>query len=178
MCLTQVMDWNTHQGRMHKHNARLGATFRKRSATGVTLGMSKTGSSASEAAPSLVRVSHSSCHGAGSCTTSLLLRGVSALERSSEDLFAGHLGVLGVSGTPDARPCNDNNITNNHNAFQPGLGACGASLSSPGRTVLSNLIGARIGQMMNVRHDHIVPDFSRLANMACACLLLLDWFIW
>ena len=35
------------------------------------------------------------------------------------------------------------------NAFQPGLGACGASLSSPGRLVLSDLIGARNGQMMN-----------------------------
>ena len=33
------------------------------------------------------------------------------------------------------------NNNNNENAFQPGLGACRASLSSPGRLILSDLIG-------------------------------------
>ena len=40
---------------------------------------------------------------------------------------------------------------------QLGLGACGAALSSPGRLVLSDCIGAGNRQMVNVRHDHIVP---------------------
>ena len=44
----------------------------------------------------------------------------------------------------------DNN-NNNNDAFQPGLGVCGASLSSPGRLVLSDLIGAGNRQMVNVR---------------------------
>ena len=57
----------------------------------------------------------------------------------------------------------NSNNNNYQDAFQPG--ACGASLSSPGRLVLSNLIGARNRQMVNVRQDHIVPDFPRLANM-------------
>ena len=51
---------------------------------------------------------------------------------------------------------NSNNNINNENAFQPGLGAWGASLSSPGRLALSDLIGARNRQMMNVRQDHLV----------------------
>ena len=46
---------------------------------------------------------------------------------------------------------------NNQTACQPGLGACGARLSSPGRLVLSILIGAGNIQMVNVRQDHIVP---------------------
>ena len=58
------------------------------------------------------------------------------------------------------------NNNNNYNAFQPGLGACGASVSSPGKLVLSDLIWAGNRQMMNVRQDHIVPYLPRLANMA------------
>ena len=46
----------------------------------------------------------------------------------------------------------------NKNACQPGLGACGASLSSPGRFILSDLIGAGNRQMVNVRQDHVVPN--------------------
>ena len=42
---------------------------------------------------------------------------------------------------------------NNNDACQPGLGACGASLSSPGRLVLNDLIGAGNRQMVNVRQD-------------------------
>ena len=34
------------------------------------------------------------------------------------------------------------------NMCQPGLGACGASLSLPGRLILSDLIGAENGQMV------------------------------
>ena len=57
-----------------------------------------------------------------------------------------------------AVPCPPNdNSNNNQNARQPGLGACGASLSSPGRLVLSNLIGAGNRQMVNVRQDHVAP---------------------
>ena len=59
---------------------------------------------------------------------------------------------------------NNNDNGNNQNAFQPGLGACGASLSSPGRLVLSNLIGARNRQKVDVRQDYIVPDIPRLAK--------------
>ena len=45
----------------------------------------------------------------------------------------------------------NNNIYSS--AFQPGLGACGASLSSPGRLVLSDLIGAgRRHQAKHVLH--------------------------
>ena len=59
-------------------------------------------------------------------------------------------------------PCNNNNCS----TCQPRLGACGASLSSPGRLVLSNLIGVGNRQMVNVRQDHIVTNVPRLANMA------------
>ena len=53
------------------------------------------------------------------------------------------------------------------NTCQPGLGACGASLSSPGRLVLSDLIEAGSRHIVNVGQDHIVPQlFPRLANMA------------
>ena len=56
------------------------------------------------------------------------------------------------------QPINLHKHTDNHNdtknACQPWLGACGASLSSPGRFVLSDLIGAGNRQMMAVRQDH------------------------
>ena len=39
-------------------------------------------------------------------------------------------------------------------------------MSLPGRLVLSDLIGAGNRQMVNVRQDHIIPNFPRLANMA------------
>ena len=42
--------------------------------------------------------------------------------------------------------CQHNNI-HHQNALWPGLGACAASLSSPGRLVLSDLIGAGNRQM-------------------------------
>lgn len=44
-------------------------------------------------------------------------------------------------------------INNNQNACQPGLGACAASPSSPGRLVLSDLIGARTRQMSYIDID-------------------------
>ena len=47
------------------------------------------------------------------------------------------------------------NNDNTQNAFQPGLGVCAASLSSPGTLVLSDLIRARNRQVVNVRQDHI-----------------------
>ena len=53
--------------------------------------------------------------------------------------------------------CMANN--NNNKACQPRLGVCGSSLSSPGRLVLSDLIRAGNRQMLNVRQDHIVPNF-------------------
>ena len=49
-------------------------------------------------------------------------------------------------------------------ACQPGLGACGAIVSSPSRLVLSDLIGAENRQLVNVRQNHIVPYFPRLAR--------------
>ena len=68
----------------------------------------------------------------------------------------------------DKGPCSQRHDVhcNNHHACQPRLGACGASLSSPGRLVLSDLVRAGNGQMVNVRQDHIVPNLLRLANMA------------
>ena len=53
--------------------------------------------------------------------------------------------------------CNHNN---NNNACQPGLGACGASLSSPGSLVLSDLIGAGDRQMVNVRQHHLLQTIK------------------
>ena len=41
---------------------------------------------------------------------------------------------------------------NNTSACQAGLGECGASLSLPGRLVLSDLTEAGNRQMVNVRH--------------------------
>ena len=64
---------------------------------------------------------------------------------------------------PDILHFSDNK---SQNTCQPGLGAWGASLSSPGRHVRSDLIGAGNRQMVNVRQDHIVPNSLRLANMA------------
>ena len=47
-------------------------------------------------------------------------------------------------------------VNDNHdcNACQPGLGACGASLTLSGRFVLSDLAGAENRHVVNVRHDH------------------------
>ena len=47
--------------------------------------------------------------------------------------------------------CSEHKENNNESMRQPGLGACGASLSSPGRIDLSDLIGEGNRQMMNVR---------------------------
>ena len=52
---------------------------------------------------------------------------------------------------------NDNNTDDDkYIMYQPGLGACGASLSSSGRVFLSDLIGVGDRQMVHVRQDHIV----------------------
>ena len=51
--------------------------------------------------------------------------------------------------------CCDNN-NNNQNECQPGLRACGASLSSPGRLVLSNFMRVKNRQTMHVGQNHIV----------------------
>ena len=53
-------------------------------------------------------------------------------------------------------------LNNCNNACQPRLGACGASLSSPGRIVLSDLIRAGNRQVMNVKQDHVVLIFLGL----------------
>ena len=45
---------------------------------------------------------------------------------------------------------------------QPGLGACGASLSSPGRRVLSDLTGAGNRQMVNIRLDCMAQSFQQV----------------
>ena len=64
------------------------------------------------------------------------------------------LRVLSCKQCDVMRPC------------QPGLGTCGASVSLPGRLVLSDLVGAGNRQMVHVRHDHIAQNVLRLANMA------------
>ena len=61
---------------------------------------------------------------------------------------------------------NNNNNNNNYNAYQPGLGACGASLSSQGRLVLSNLILRMVGRIhASVQtmvclpvHEHVLAE--------------------
>ena len=63
------------------------------------------------------------------------------------------VGVLHRSSKVQAYCTCTDNI---NDACQPGLGACGASLSSPGRLVLSNLIGKL--DRVSVRQDHIVPN--------------------
>ena len=50
------------------------------------------------------------------------------------------------------------NNNNNSNMCQPGLGAYGASLSSPGRLVLRDMIGVSNRQMVNVRQDHKLQE--------------------
>ena len=55
------------------------------------------------------------------------------------------------------------------NAFQPGLGVCGASLSFAGRLVLSDLIGARNRQMVNVRQDHNTGTVKRMKYATLCC---------
>ena len=62
-----------------------------------------------------------------------------------------------------------NNNKSIHNAFQPGLGACGASLSSPGRLVLSDLIGAENRQKMNVRPDHVYKSRGQVCSCSEQC---------
>ena len=54
---------------------------------------------------------------------------------------------------------------NKQNACQPGLCACGASLSSPGRLVWTDLIGPGNRQMMNVRQHHMVDLLLSLQGM-------------
>ena len=62
------------------------------------------------------------------------------------------------------------NNNNHNNACQPGLGVCGASVSSSGRLIVIDLIGVGNRLMVRVRQEHIVPDFPRLANI---CTLLM-----
>ena len=47
-------------------------------------------------------------------------------------------------GNKQLRVYNSNNDNGDSNSCQPGLGAFGASLSSPGRPILSDLIGAEM----------------------------------
>ena len=69
-------------------------------------------------------------------------------------------------------------------ACQLGLGGCGASLSSPGRLVLSELVGAGIRQMVNVRQDDVTVDCSVGHSHRCvsqrAVWLLCEtqWGLW
>ena len=53
---------------------------------------------------------------------------------------------------------------------QPGLGACVASLSSPGRLVLSDLIRAGNRQLVNVRQD-IQPLLTHVLHSGNIVLL-------
>ena len=66
--------------------------------------------------------------------------------------------LWGGSGwaTESPLPCN-NHYNNSNNVCQPRLSACGASLSSPGRLVLNDLIRAGNRQMVNVRQDQGCP---------------------
>ena len=52
-----------------------------------------------------------------------------------------------------------NNNSLNRNVCQPWVGACEASLSLPGRLVVSDLIGVGNRQLANVRRDHVVAIF-------------------
>ena len=75
----------------------------------------------------------------------------------------------------------NNDDSNDNNVCQPRLGACGASLSLPGRLVLSDLVRARNRQMVNVRqgmYGHtltqgFLSSRQELVTSSCIVVVLL-----
>ena len=95
---------------------------------------------------------------------------VKALSCSSHETKVNRTGKVCIDTPPGCESHKEpiphlmipSNITK---ACQQGLGACGASLSSPGRLVLSDLTGAQNGQTVNVRQDHILCTVTHSSFM-------------
>ena len=68
------------------------------------------------------------------------------------------------------------NNNSKQNACQPRLGACKASLRSPGRLALSDLTWAGNRQVVNVRQDHIISNLL-LLHPQLSCCLTCPWLV-
>ena len=90
----------------------------------------------------------SSCRACCCCTCFLFSRSISS---SSRSVCAHHDNNNSNSNGNNS----DNNNNNNHVACQPGLGACGASLNSSGRLVLSRDCLPSIQNQQRVMQQHI-----------------------